>query len=435
MSVLKRGTKYHYRFSVAKKIYCGACEGCSTKKEAEEFEKGVREELAHIRRHSTVASLVESYRYELSGAEPVTLEEAFDKQLQRPTRKPLRREYINLRRSFWDDFRLYMAGRFPAVKNLADVRKTHCETYVQHLVENGRFNRAVAYTRAGKEVAYTQKDYALSTKTIGEIARTASWVFNRLYEDAGLNHNPWSGVILPQKDSVEREIFNEEELALIREGIKDDSFCAPLFTVAAVTGLTEGDICTLRWDDIHWEDKAIRRRRRKTGARLEIPILSHLAEYLRSIPRTGEYVFPEHADMYLNAPSSVSYRVQGFLTGLGIETTRKREGMRAVSVKDLHSMRHVFCYYAGVAGIPLPIVQSIVGHLTPEMTRHYMRHSNTEVSLREIERLPDFLRLGSDTAVPTGEAERKHLAELAYSLPLDEVKSLLELATVNRQCS
>ena len=79
---------------------------------------------------------------------------------------------------------------------------------------------------------------------------------------------------------------------------------------------------------------------------MAIPILSALENYLRTLPQCGEYVFPVHAEMYLRDASLVSYRIKRFLEGLGIKTTKKPEGRRAISVKDLHSMRHVFCYYA-----------------------------------------------------------------------------------------
>ena len=39
------------------------------------------------------------------------------------------------------------------------------------------------------------------------------------------------------------------------------------------------------------------------------------------------------------------------------------------------SLRHCFCYYAGMRGVPLPVVQSIVGHLTASMTKHYQSHT------------------------------------------------------------
>lgn len=46
------------------------------------------------------------------------------------------------------------------------------------------------------------------------------------------------------------------------------------------------------------------RKRRKTGVDMAIPILSALENYLKTLPRYGEYVFPVHAEMYLHDASS-----------------------------------------------------------------------------------------------------------------------------------
>jgi len=58
----------------------------------------------------------------------------------------------------------------------------------------------------------------------------------------------------------------------------------------------------------------------------------------------------------LSRPSCVSDRVKRFLHGFGIVTTVEVPGRRAVSGKDLHSMRHVFCYLAKSAGIPENVI-------------------------------------------------------------------------------
>ena len=102
------------------------------------------------------------------------------------------------------------------------------------------------------------------------------------------------------------------------------------------------------------------------------------------------------------------------------QNDEKPEGRRAISVKDLHSMRHVFCYYAGQAGMPLSTVQSIVGHMTPEMTRHYMAH----VSIKA--KLPEFLIFNSTADQPENLSIRQRIAELVYSLPEDELCSILQ---------
>jgi hypothetical protein len=128
--------------------------------------------------------------------------------------------------------------------------------------------------------------------------------------------------------------------------------------------------------------------------------------------------------MYLANPSGVSYRVKQFLEGLGIETTRIPEGRtRAISVKDLHSCRHTFCYYAGLAGIPLSFVQSIVGHMSPEMTKRYSAHASIEDKRRGMKRLSFF----SQNALPAtaAEPERTELHREIDTLPIEQVCEIL----------
>ena len=129
--------------------------------------------------------------------------------------------------------------------------------------------------------------------------------------------------------------------------------------------------------------------------------------------------------MYLTNSTGVSYRIKQFLEGLGIETTRKPDGRtRAISVKDLHSCRHTFCYYAGLAGIPLSVVQSIVGHMSPEMTKHYSAHASMEDKRRGMERLSFFTQ---DNALPAAveEPERAELRSLLDSLPIEQIRKML----------
>lgn len=155
----------------------------------------------------------------------------------------------------------------------------HCEAYVSYLIRNGRFN--------------SKSDYQLGNKTICEIASSIKRVFRCLKRDAGLLENPWDDVILPaMDDSLRREIFTVDELQKIRCGILHNSFCRPLFTIAAATGLREGDICTLRWNEIDWVGKNIRRVLNKTRKEVSIPIHRMLYDYFLRLHNEDEYVFP-----------------------------------------------------------------------------------------------------------------------------------------------
>ena len=130
------------------------------------------------------------------------------------------------------------------------------------------------------------------------------------------------------------------------------------FTIAIATTLREGDICTLKWSEIDFKLDLIVKRMRKTDNMVEIPIMPPLRFFLlllQSDVVESEYVLPQHAEMYLNNSSGVSYRIKQFLENkCHIATTKKLEGRScAVSVKDLHSCRHTFCYYAGLYGMML----------------------------------------------------------------------------------
>ena len=419
MSVFKRGKNFHYRFMLAGKTFSGPCVGCLTIAQATKFEAdqrrlaqenraSLKQAEADIRKNKTVRALVENYRMELSGGSLVALEDAYALALAKPSRREAGAAYGALRETYWKDYAAFLHENFPDVADLSGIRRSHCEAYVRSLVDNGRF----------------LDPGPISPKTVREIVAACKWVLSRLDEDAGLLSNPWSGVVLPAPDPTAREVFTMDELSVIWEGLARDTFCLPLFIVAANSGMTEGDICTLRWEEIDFIGEMIRRVRRKTGADITLPLLPELARYLQSIPRTDEYVFPEHARMYLNARPSVPRRVKRFLESLGIRTTVERNG-RKVSVKDLHSMRHLFAYRAKKAGIPESTIQKMVGHKVLEMTKHYADH-DTEDDLRaQIKKLP-ALFVGERGADETAEALiRRRLAELAYSLPLEQVQQLL----------
>ena len=183
----------------------------------------------------------------------------------------------------------------------------------------------------------------------------------------------------------------------------------------------------MRWSEIR-DERWIIRRRRKTGAALEIPILPPLANFLREqkpLSAGSEYILPEHAAMYASNPSGISYRVKSFLEGLGIQTTRTgRNRGRATSVKDVHSLRHTFAYLAGCYQIPLPVVQSILGHMSPEMTRHYQTHADREAKEKYLAKLPTLI--GGTSEIPALELSRQEVIQQIQTLSQEQLNAVAE---------
>lgn len=400
MSVAKRKTssgetgEYHYDFSQNGKRYRGVCEGCTTKPAALLYEKRLKEKVKVLSEQKSVGALVENFKRELTGGDKITLDAAFELYLAKPRRKQPSVQQQQINQSQWNDFVAFMHETYPAVEQLDGVSRTHAEAYIRQLRENGRYLRKITYQRAyqGKTVVHSYDAQSrLSGRTINAFHKTLKSVFAKLQEEAGILYNPFEFDMM-DNDSESRDAFTPAELKLIGDNL--DPFVRPLFVIGICTGLSEGDICTLRWNDIR-DERWIVRKRRKTGAALEIPILPPLASFLneqKSISAAGEYVLPEHAAMYQNNPSGISYRVKSFLEGLGIQTTRTaRNRSRASSVKDVHSLRHTFAYLAGCYQIPLPVVQSILGHMSPEMTKHYQAHADREAKEKYLAKMPDFI--------------------------------------------
>ena len=441
MSVAKRKTKsgytkeYHYAFAQGGKRYRGVCEGCTTKRDAEEFEKRLRQSVQEAAAQKDVKQLIEHFRDVLTGGTDILLSEAYERSLAKPKKRTPSAELISTKRSYWRDFTAFMAARYPDVRKLTEVRPLHAEAYIQYIRGNGRFDKVVSYTGSviTHERTYRLKS-ALSAKTINTYQQVLSEVFQLLMHDAGIVENPFARIPMLAKEAEGREAFTEDELARIRDNM--DDFTGPLFTIAVATALREGDICTLKWSDIDFGRELITKRMRKTGNLVEIPILPPLRAYLEQLRENAaavnenyrDYVLPVHAEMYLNNSSGVSYRIKNFLERqCGITTTKVPDGRaRAVSVKDLHSCRHTFCYYAGLYGIPLSIVQSIVGHMTPEMTKHYSAHASMEAKREKMKQLPGFMMLTGAAAVRSEDKERQELCALIRSLPIEKVRKLLE---------
>lgn len=428
---LKSGGRYYYQFIKDGKRYNGVCEGCATKREAEAYEKKIKATVCKAVEQKTVKALVENFRDELTGGHAIKLIDAFSAYLKKPTKRQPGSRQIAQNRTYWNDFQMFMATRFSDIKSLGDVTRQHAEEYVSMLRDSGAFVKAVTLQQSGKAITYTPRNEQLSPRTINARHKAIKAVFSRLKEEAGLLNNPFDIPTL-DNDTTSRDAFTDDELRRIGENMTMP-YTRPIFTIGLCTGLTLGDICLLRWSEVsgNWITNKCRR---KTGVKLEIPILPPLAVFLneqRLVTGSEEYVCPELADMYLQNSSGIVYRVREFLESLGIQTASKIEGRsRAVSTKAAHAMRHTFAYLAGVYSIPQPIVQGVLGHMSPEMTALYQRHAEREKKEHFFKQMPNVLGVsGKDPVVLIADStdpERAELHKLADTLPISKIQEILK---------
>ena len=327
--------------------------------------------------------------------------------LRKPRRQPGSPQHLQTKHSHWEDFAAFLKDAAPGVEHLHDVTREHAEAYVGLLRSEGPYGKrdlgGTASKRstgsAGKKKAYCRQ---ISNRTANIYLVNLRQIFALLAEDASVEENPFEKIPKLENDSEEREPFTPEELALI--GQEADEFLFPIFLFGVNTGLREGDICTLKWSEVDLQRGWINRRTSKTRQAVRIPILPSLHSYLSGLPRTCEHVLPEQARVYRESRTLISYRVKRFLGTIGIDNTRAVAGRdRQVSVKDIHSLRHTWAYMAAIHDVPFPVVQAVLGHGSPRISRIYTDHATDKVKRETLLRLPDYLT-GRDEPTPKQKA-------------------------------
>lgn len=294
----------------------------------------------------------------------------------------------------WGRFQTWMEKNHPAVKALRDITPDIAEQFAASLIKDKR-----------------------SPGTFNKYMNLLSLIFRTVSEKARITQNPWAN---PNKDGhgkgiqrMEKEIHGRRELTLeelqaVCNAAKDD--LRPLLAIGIYTGLRLGDACTLRWGEVDLVRGIITRIPNKTGRKnpkpVVIPIHPTLRAMLQETPkadRRGD-VLPRIAADYRRHGSYVTDRVQALFDECEIQTTRKIEGRNKSQVEvGFHSLRHSFVSMCSENKVPLAVVQGMIGHSNPAMTRHYDHAEHEVAKLAAVSALPSLTGKPEKPLLKSGE--------------------------------
>ena len=104
-------------------------------------------------------------------------------------------------------------------------------------------------------------------------------------------------------------------------------------------------------------------------------------------------------------------------------------GTRAVVEVGFHSLRHTFVSMCREANAPLSVVEAIVGHSNPAMTRHYT-HTSEAAAGAAVAALPDITGQAIvKPALPAADSEallKAKVRDLAVRLTLENTATVRE---------
>jgi integrase len=222
-------------------------------------------------------------------------------------------------------------------------------------------------------------------------------VFRVLKHKAKLTSNPWEEIqrkrIAPQS---RRELTIDE---LKKVCLAATGELRTLLALGVYSGLRLGDCATLRWGEVDLPRGLIRRIPNKTARRNPKPVIVPIHPVLRDLlavtpaNERGDYVLPETAVLYQKRADLVTDKVQSHLIACGLKPHKPgtgKGGKRAVVEVGFHSLRHTFVSMCRESNAPLSVVESIVGHSSPAMTRHYT-HVGELAAGRAVALLPSVI--------------------------------------------
>ena len=376
--------------------------GTRDRAEAEQFAKKflapyVKDDASRTYENIQAAVMTERQLAEMREAEgpQLKLADAWAAYEASPYRRDLSPSTLDGKKQVCRVFVEYMQRVFPEVVEVRHLTRFHTERYLD----------------------YMRKEHSAST--YNNRLCVLREVHRNIMERAAAKSNPWDGFPLRADDSHSRRELTIEELArLVEMASREGAEWRTLFGIAMYTGMRLGDCCKLTWSEVDIVRSIIQKIPEKTkkyrkGRPVTIPIHKTLAELLMQTPvaeRTG-YVLPKigpTAASGVNGMSRVHHYINKIFKNAGIVMSVTIKGrMHKAPEASFHSLRHTFVSMSANAGVPLHIVQSIVGHESTAMTRHYY-HENVAALQQAVEAIPSISETGdvSEGAVAPPDAGR-----------------------------
>ena len=312
------------------------------------------------------------------GAQKLPLAEAWHHYEMSPNRRDIAKSTLDSKRTVWMAFARWMEKYHVEIGHLAEVTE---EAVAEYLMQFKCNHSATTYNN---HVCVLRE------------------VFRTLAEKAGVVNDPWANVCLRADDSVSRrELSLDEVERLYSAASKEGKEWKLLLAIGIYTGLRLGDCCRLKWECVNLERQLIqvipeKTKRHAHGKPVTIPIHPQLLAELVEVRGKREegreknvnFVNPAIAELYLLRKWQLDAGLRKIFKSANITMSFRMDGRcRKTVIASFHSLRHTFVSLSANAGVPLPVVQSIVGHCSTTMTRHYY-HENEDVLRQAVEAIP-----------------------------------------------
>lgn len=228
--------------------------------------------------------------------------------------------------------------------------------------------------------SYLANELHLKTKTrINNIAELST-VWKLLEHASTAVRNPWLDLRPQDVDGTIGKAFTPDAERRVLDAARrvgKDWF--PICVIMRHTGQRYGDVARLMWRDI--DGDVIRIQPHKTARHkiaVSIPVTAPIREVLAEIPRTGDFLFPVHAEFYERRGRGIKSRELAF-----------REVLAAAGLDGegytVHSWRHTAATRLAEAGADIETRKQLLGHRVDSTAERYDHDEHIAQKRRALE--------------------------------------------------
>ncbi len=177
--------------------------------------------------------------------------------------------------------------------------------------------------------------------------------------------NPVAKIKKPKNNQGRLRYLSKEEIPrLLNECKKSrNPYLHTIVLLGIQTGMRKGEILSLRWEDVDFENRWVFLQTTKNNAPRTVPISSEIIDILKARRGNGtELVFPSSHDK--NTPIDIR--------------SAWRFALKRANVNDfvVHDLRHTTASHLAMQGYGFGQIAEILGHKSLQMTKRYAHLSN-----------------------------------------------------------
>ena len=256
-------------------------------------------------------------------------------------------------------------------KRITQLKTAEIQKHYNRLLESGR-------------IQDNGKGKGLSNATVRGIHMILREALDSAVREGLIPKNPADGTSPPKIYRNEKQVLTKDQLETFMKLIENDEAWYDFFYTEIITGMREGEICGLRWEDFDEEKGTLRVARSVDFVHKELIIGETKTEdgkrtiYLpdslwrllteRKMKSFSEWIFPNLLKPEWPLNPSRAYRQLKKLLEIG--------GLPSIR---FHDLRHTFTSHAANSGIAPKTLSEIVGHTKASFTLDHYAHVTSDM--------------------------------------------------------